>query len=429
MNSLTEPKSQVAATPMVYYQCFLAIAAILVFFTKLDIYLQNRGFILPLHWMIGFLFVSFPLFLSLVYRLDSLSKPVIIASLAYITLSLISIIIQPQLPKLQYLEDQYRTIIFLWLMLAIFAYHPLVAKCTKLTALGVTLLNVVLFIYEFLNPMAFYVEQIAPGRSSGFYADSNTAGTSLIIGMILTLDLIKPKYRLFYALFVFIGVASTFSRGAIVCWFIAVGFLLLRSAIPRYQLPLLGIFLVTLIIILSTQLRNLAYLQNAQGDKLLRDDTLARIEFILDPTAQRDDSKASRITHLEDAWQKFANRPFVGNGLGAGENNATVSQTGIAQRSHNTYLDFMVEFGFLGAFVFPAVLFASIYHAAGKFRQQAIAFLLLFMTNGLFSHTLMSEFCSLVSYAMMTNLARHSSESASEPVFKPDNFLYQNSEI
>ncbi|MEO1672917.1 MAG: O-antigen ligase family protein, partial [Cyanobacteria bacterium J06631_2] len=215
-----------------------------------------------------------------------------------------------------------------------------------------------------------------------------------------------------------------FSRGAIVCWFMVVGFLLFRSAIPRYQFPLLGIFFVTIIIILSTQLRNLAYLQNAEGGKLLRDDTLARIEFILDPTAQRDDSKASRLTHLEDAWQKFANRPFVGNGLGAGENDATVSLTGIAQRSHNTYLDFMVEFGFLGAFIFPAILLASVYDAEGEFRKQAIAFVLLFMTHGLFSHTLMSEFCSLVAYAMMANLARHSGAKAPEPVLQPNNFLY-----
>ncbi|MEL6578315.1 MAG: hypothetical protein AAFQ14_01075, partial [Cyanobacteria bacterium J06621_12] len=186
MNSLIEPKSKVTTTPMVYYQSFLAIAAILVFFTKLDIYLQNQGFILPLYWLIGFLFVSFPLILSLFHRLDTISKPVIIASLAYITLSLISIIIQPQLPQLQYLENQYRTIIFLWLMLAIFAYHPLVAKCTKLTVFGVTLLNVAMFIYEFLNPLAFHLEQIAPGRSSGFYADSNTAGIALIVGMIFT---------------------------------------------------------------------------------------------------------------------------------------------------------------------------------------------------------------------------------------------------
>ncbi|MEL6927022.1 MAG: O-antigen ligase family protein [Cyanobacteria bacterium J06600_6] len=429
MMNLTESRQQTSTRFIILYQGFLAIAAILIFFTGIDIYLQNFTSLLPLHWMLAFLAASLPLGLSLTRRLDSLSKPVLFCALGYIVLSLLSILIQSTLPELQYLENQYRTLIFLGLMLVIFAYHPLVAKWTKLTVLGVTLVNALMYIYEFFNPLAYRLEQIAPGRSSGFYQDSNTAGISLILGMIFTIDLIKPKYRLFYALFIFLGLAPTFSRGAIVGWVMVVGILVFRKFVPRYQISLLLVFFTVAIIILSSQLKNLAYIKNADGDNLFQQDTLERVEFLINPFAQKDSSQKSRISHIEKAWKKFAERPFFGNGLGSGEDPSTISQTGIAQRSHNTYLDFMVEFGFLGAFIFPSILIACVYQAEGEFKKQGIAFALFLFSQGFFSHTLMSEFTSLTAYAIMSNLSRHSKQKDLNMKLKSassDRLKYQN---
>lgn len=407
---LIESKNQTKATFITYYQGFLAIAAILLFFTKLDIYLNsNHGFFIPLFWLLGFLLASFPLWLSLLHRLDSLSKPLLIWCGVYISLSFISILVQPVFPKQQYLEDQYRTIIFLLLMIGIFTYHPLLIKWIKLTIMSVTFINMSLFVYEFFNPLAFYLKQVAPGRSSGFYGDSNTAGNSLVLGMILTIDLIKPKYRLLYSLFIFIGLAPTFSRGAIVGWFVVVALLMIKKAIPRYQISMLLVFFLVIISILSTQINHLKYLKDSDGKELFHKDTLARVEFLIDPLAQKDDSKASREEHVQIAWQKFSRHPFMGNGLGSGENTATISQVGMAQRSHNTYLDQMVEFGFLGVLLFPSLLLASVWKAEGEFNKQAVAFVIFLLAQGFFSHTLISESCSLIVYAIMANLAKHSS--------------------
>jgi|GEM_PF-822641 len=408
MTSLIEHKNQSKTSFIIYYQGFLAIASIFVFFTRLDVYLQDHTSIIPLYWLIGFLLASLPLFLSLFKRFDGISTNVLLWAGAYIALSLISILIQPTFPDQQFLEDQYRTIIFLFLMLTIFSYHPLVTKWVKLTILSVTLLNVGMFVYEFFNPLAFHEIQRAAGRSSGFYDDSNTAGIAIILGMIFTIDMIKPKYRLFYALFIFLGIASTFSRGSIAGWVLVAGLFILTKVIPRYQMPLILLFFMIVISILSTQLNNLKYLKTADGTALFKKDTLARVEFLIDPFAQKDSSQASRIHHVEDAWKKFEASPFIGNGLGSGQNSATVSQVGKAQRSHNTYLDLMVEYGFLGALIFPALLLASVWEAEGQFKRQGIVFVLFLMSQGFFSHTLLSEFCSLIFYAIMANLTKHS---------------------
>ena len=129
---------------------------------------------------------------------------------------------------------------------------------------------------------------------------------------------------------------------------------------------------------------------------------------MIDPFAQKDDSQASRIHHIEDAWRKFQTSPFIGNGLGSGENTATVSQVGKAQRSHNTYLDLMVEFGFLGILIFPSLLWSCIREAKGAFRIQGIAFVIFMLSQGFFSHTLLSEFCSLMFYPIVANFSRQS---------------------
>lgn len=436
MISLTESKNQTKATFITYYQGCLAIAAILVFFTRVDIYLANhQGFFVPLFWMLGFLVASFPVWISLLSRLDDLSRPLVLWCCFYIAVSLLSILVQPVLPKQQYLENQYRTILFLIMMLGIFAYHPLVTKWTKLTILFVTFMNIGMYLYEFFNPLAFYIEQRAAGRSSGVYEDSNAAGIALVVGMICTIDMIKPKYRLFYALLIFVGIAPTFSRGAIAGWVLVMGFLIFKKTIPRYQMPLLVVFFMVTISILSTQLGSLKYLKDPHGKPLFNKDSLARVEFLINPLAQKDDSKAAREEHVQVAWEKFVRHPFLGNGLGSGENVATISSTGVAQRSHNTYLDQMVEFGFLGAFFFPSLLLVSIWQVKGDFKNQGVAFTIFLMSQGFFSHTLMNEFCSLIFYALVANLAKHSSEQKSSsisPINEGDNladlFYFRDSE-
>ncbi len=427
MTSLIKQKNQSETRLIIYYQGFLAVAAILVFFTRLDVYLQDHLSIIPLYWLIGFLLASLPLFISLFNRFEDISINILVWSGVYIALSLISILIQPTFPDQQFLEDQYRTIIFLFLVLAIFSYHPLVSRWVKLTILGVTLLNVSMFVYEFLNPLAFHEIQRAAGRSSGFYDDSNTAGIAIILGMIFTIDMIKPKYRLFYALFIFLGIASTFSRGSIAGWALVVGLFILTKVIPRYQMPLVLLFFMIIISILSTQLNNLKYLKTANGNALFQKDTLARVEFLIDPFAQKDNSKASRLHHLEDAWKKFERSPFIGNGLGSGQNTATISQVGKAQRSHNTYLDLMVEYGFLGALIFPSLLVACVWEAEGPFKKQASVFVLFLMSQGFFSHTLLSESCSLIFYAIMANLTKHSCLTSSDDL-SVDKLSSQNPE-
>lgn len=408
MTSLTTQKTQPKITFLVGYQCFLAVAAILVFFTKLDGYLEGRGIGLPLWWMIAFIGLSFPLWINLPKNLNRIPSPILFWCAGYLALPLISILILPQIPDLQYLENHIRSAIFLLLMLAIFSYHPIGLKCAKVTIFVVTFLNVGMLVYEFFNPTAFYLQQHAPGRAAGFYHDSNTAIIVLIFGMIFAIDLIKPKYRLFYVLFTFLGIAATFSRGGMVGWVFVLIIFLATKIIPRHQIYILFLSSFVFISILSNQLNNLGNIKTADGTYLFNEGSIARVEFLLNPLGQQDSSQAGRLNHVEKSWKKFSRQPFVGNGLGAGANEGSISAKGTAQRSHNIYLDAMTEYGFLGALVFPLLIAACAWKAEGEFKKQAIAFTFFALIQGFFTHTIMSEFCLLTTYAVMVNLTHQS---------------------
>ena len=408
MTSLTRQETQEKITFMVYYQGFLVVAAVLLFFTRLDIYLEKQGIGVPLYWMIVFILASIPLFATIFKRLQYIANSVLVWCGLYLALPLISILISSKVPEQQLLENHYRTIIFFLLMLVIFSQYTWILRWAKLAILFSTIANVFLYVYEFFKPLTFYLEQHAPGRSSGFYHDANEAAWAIIVGMIFTIDLIKPKYRIFYALFILVGIAPTFSRSGFIGWIVVILLFILTKVIPRSQIPFLFLSGFIVISILSTQLNNLSYLKNADGIDLFTEDSISRVEFLLNPFGQEDNSSSSRLKHVDESWEKFVRHPFIGNGLGSGQNEKYISARGTAQRSHNIYLDLMVEYGFLGSLIYPLLLVASVWKVQGELKKQAITFVGFLLIWGFFSHTIIHSFNNLISYALMANLAKQS---------------------
>ena len=390
---------------LVYYQGALAVGAVAIFFTKLDIFLEQQGFGIPLYWFMAFFLASIPLWPSVLSRLKYIPPLIFVWFGLYLAMSSVSILVLPTMPSIQLLENQIRSIIFLLLMLLLFSKYTLVQTWTKVAILVVSLMNVFNHIYEFINPLAFGALH-AEGRPGGFYIDSNEAGCALIMGMIFAIDLIKPKYRLFFALVIGLGVVLSFSRGAMLGWLITVLFFLFTKVIPRYQISYLAISLAVIIFLITTQTKNLTYLQTADGKPLFNKSTLGRIEFLADPLSEKQDT--SRLLLLEDAWHSFAEQPFFGKGLGGAGHSRYTSNAGTAQQPHNTYLKFMIEYGFLGFILYPFLIFATTWNGQGKVKKYSFAFALFLLIWGIFSHTTVSSFFILLAIAFMACLTRSS---------------------
>ena len=390
---------------LIYYQGVLAVGVVAIFFTKLDVFLEHKGFGLPLYWFVGFLLASVPLWTSAFSKIRYI-PPLLFGWFGlYLAMSSVSILILPTMPSMQLLEDQIRSIVFLLLMLLLFSQHTLVQTWVKVAILIVSLMNVFNHIYEFINPLAFGAFH-AEGRPGGFYIDSNEAGCALILGMIFAIDLVKPRYRLFYALVIGLGVVLSFSRGAMLGWLIVILFFMFTKVIPRYQISYLGITLAVAIFLITTQTRNLTYLQTADGKPLFNKSTLARIEFLADPLSEKQDT--SRLLLLDDAWQSFAEQPFLGKGLGGSRNSQYTSNAGTGQKPHNTYLQFMIEYGFLGFIIYPFLILSAMWNGQGKVKNYGLAFALFLFVWGIFSHTTVSSFFILLAIAYMACLTRSS---------------------
>ena len=391
---------------LIYYQGFLAVASVLIFFTKLDEFLAKAyGLGIPLLWLLAFIAASIPLWLSFGSRIQYFPVPIIVWSGFYLGMTALTILLLPELPDLQLLEDSFRSFLALFLMILLFSQYEKVLHWSRLAVLGVTLMNVVNHIYEFLNPTAFGALHVL-GRPAGFYLNSNQAGCALITGMVLTIDLVKPRYRIFYALFVLVGTALTFSRGALMSWFIVSAFMLWKKVIPKYQTVYLGMAIIAFIMILLSNANNLAYVENADGTALFNEDTLTRIEFLTDPLSDNQDT--SRLDIADESWQKFTTSPFYGLGLGGAASEHHLSETGVNQEPHNMYLTLIVEYGFLGIFLYPGLLLASIWKIEGKLKYQAWAFFIFYLVWGIFSHTVFDSFVTIFALALMSSLTAQS---------------------
>jgi hypothetical protein len=397
------------------YQCLLAVGAIIIFFTKLDVYLEKRGWcFLPLYWVVIFTVAAFPLILSFKSRIKWFSFPLFMWCCLYFAISLLSLISvlpfgagMPIKITIQDLETRILSILFLLLMSSIFAAtNTLVHLWCQRTILIVAFLNVFNIIYEFFDPLAFgALDEV--GRPAGFYINANEAGIGLILSLILSINIIKPRYRFLLALIIGSGIILTFSRGSILGWIVTVTGLVTTKIIPRRQFLFLIFLLSLLLILLVSQLKSLSYLTKADGSPLLSQGLLQRIEWIQNPIVNRDPDNFSRLRLLKDGWQKFSEKPFLGNGIGSSRDKNNSSDDGgfTGIRPHNLHLSNMIEHGFLGFLILPILLLATTWKARGEVKNLGIVFVTFYMVAANFSHILLINRYNLLAFSLMASMS------------------------
>jgi O-antigen ligase len=409
---------------LVYYQIFLALSTIFIFFTQICGYLYDIKLgPPPVLYFYGFAVIALPLYFSISSRIKYLPYSIVIWCYIYLAISCLTIVLvgvdwHSESP-IQPLENRIRSILFLLLMLVIFSKYSIVQLWTRRAILLVTFMNIFINFYHFFNPSAFPVKEESlfdnPQRVFGFYGNSNGAGFALILCIIFSVDLIQPKYRFPFVLLGGIGILPTFSRGAMLCWFLTVIILFITKIIPRYQIPYISFSLITIFIILQLQLTNLSSLERPDGSPLLSQDMQDRIAWIANPFSSKSQKidNNSRVDLIQQSWQKFAEKPFSGNGL---DSSQTQFSVGLSQDPHNMYLKLMVEHGFLGVFIYPLLILATIWKARRETKKIGIVFATNLLIWGVFSHNIIDDFYVLVAFGLMASMAKqsqleHSSES------------------
>ncbi|AFZ37640.1 O-antigen polymerase [Stanieria cyanosphaera PCC 7437] len=419
---LSKPHFSSSNRFLLTYQCFIAVVAIAIFFTKADVFLERKyGVpIAPLHWMAILAIAIIPLVLNLKSKLNYFPKPILIWSGFYLAISCFGLLIaSPNVPgipfetTIQDLETRCLAIFFLLIMSVLFTTDNFrVFTWARKAFFLATFLAIFTNIIEFINPETMKLPESVAGRAAGFYVNANESAMGLILGMIFSIVLISKNYRLLFVLSVLFGISLTFSRSGFLGWFIVILMFNFHHLVKRKQITslLIGIFL--LFTTFFTQADNLAYLTKPDGTYVFNSDTIARIQWLKNPVGTDDPDRNSRLNLALEAWHKFEAHPFIGNGLSSSrEINSPLKLEEIdryGERPHNIYLVNLVEHGFLGMLIFPSLVLAITWQARGSIKALARTFAIYYIIVGFFTHTVLYDNYSLLSLAFIACLSRYS---------------------
>ena len=261
-----------------------------------------------------------------------------------------------------------------------------------------TLISIFNNIYEFINPFAFFSIDSNVGvfgRSAGFYKNPTISGGAIVLGTILSIEIIPKIYRTWFLILSFVGIFLTFSRAAIIGFLLVYFFMTLKKLLDfKYTvlIPILFSIVLTLSIPFLTQYVEATYGGSASN-------IINRTMWFLDPVDHEDWSQGERLELTEKAFDKFVENPFFGAGLGS-----TTARWN-EKAAHNIYLTNMAEFGFLGIFVYPLLIYLITQLAKGETKRIAVVFAIFTLFIGLFSHNILDEFYFLFAFAFMAVLS------------------------
>lgn len=390
-----------------YYQATLAIGSVLVFFTFIDVYFFGIGKLpapvvsISLFIGAGFLLLVFTRFAILKY----IPSELIIWCAGYLAISLFSFLVAVSFyAEYPFVDEAFPEVririlseAFLIIMYLIFAKDPKIQNLTRVAICLAVLLAVFNNIREVSDPLAFQGLN-ASGRAAGYYLNPNRTGSALILGMIFGIGILPKQLRMLFALLIIFGIFLTFSRAAILGWFMVMAIFIQAGVISRKQLLSWVVGIVTIISVVSPILSNID-INEMQRTGLINvgmENITGRLEWFQNPIANRDDSGDSRLEVVMTAWNMFVEHPLLGNGIASTQN---LNNWGIS--THNMYLLFVTEHGILGIFILPLLVYVVTRKSRGETKHIGLAFSSFILLCGLFSHNIVEERYILISFSLM----------------------------
>ena len=383
-----------------YYPRSLALAAVILFFANLSLYLFAKEIIPfpPLFWIIGFAVIAAPICFSRKSLGLFRQAPMTYWCYGFLLVSGIWLLCQSSQSDDVWQEFRTRILsaLFLLMLLCIFS-RPDAQTWARRAILVAVLAAVAINIYELFNPSTF---SSVLGRSAGLYVNPTQAGAALVIGMVLSIGLLPQRLRLVFVLVVGLGIFLTFSRAAVIGWFTTVLIIFLTGQINLRRSIVIGCAVLSLAGAgLFWQWEKLQYKLESVG--VLNSNVLTRVQWFND-FESKDFSAVEREEAAQLAWGMFADSPIVGYGVGAS------MDWDFEVSSHNQYLNLMVDHGILGVFILPCLILATIWRAQGETKKVGIAFAAFVIHWGFFSHNVLEERYILLAFSLVSAMALNS---------------------
>lgn len=375
------------------YHAGLVLAAMAVFFTNLPDYVHHQNLAetlsVPKNWVIAFCLLSIPIVTRRQSFEPALRSPITLWCLGYVFVTVLWQFNSSQSEETwRELRLRVLSVVELLSVFMVLAV-PAAIKFGRQCLVVAVLFGVVLNLYEVFYPSTF---SLVSGRSAGLYMNPNLSGQALVLGMVLSMNILSGFWRMPFILLTGVGAFATFSRASILGWLIAVvGMLMCDKVRLREMLSSLGFFLVVGALVIIPQLDQ--WLTTWERTGTMNADVLERLEWLSNPFEVSDHSSWSRATVAREAWSKFTEASLFGIGTG--------STHDMVIEPHNQYLALMVDHGIIGAIILPLLLFALAWNARGETRGTAFVFSATVLVLGVWTHSILRDEHSLVLFSLM----------------------------
>lgn len=412
MNFIAASKYTNGIAPMILKRALLVYVVVL-FFCDIAIYMSLTVSVRlqPQYWIALLVVLGGVLaWASPETRWQVFRTPLFLWCVLFMALTLIFFAVVPA-SHIEQLKERIRDVVLLTAFLGVFLMLRddlnFLRKVVTLAVLVGVVINVVSLFRVELFPLASAKWAFRP---TGFYLQPNESGVALTLGMLLSVSILQQRWREPYVVFVLAGVAVTYSREAVLGWIVAVMCLCILKFVRLkvlmvYALVLIACGAIIVAVVKRAHFFNSnvlwAYHYNFQ-------------RFYGVFVGIHDDvSITDRWKVLKLGWASFIAHPLIGNGIGS------TYHWALPYSTHNMYLLYMDDYGFIGFFLYPLLIWCMIREAAGETRKLAWTMAIFLLFWGLFNHNIVQNYYSLFAISLtaaMAHLSRQQSDLKAGPV-------------
>ncbi|MDQ3058646.1 MAG: O-antigen ligase family protein [Pseudomonadota bacterium] len=221
------------------------------------------------------------------------------------------------------------------------------------------------------------------GRAGGLYRNPTIAAQTVVLILLCILCRELHWSNVIAAIVALVGVGLTFSRGGLLAYAVVLLIALWRKSMPRWFWRASLVVLVVAFV-WSDWIFDLISSVIFLEDK----NSMQRLGWIFGKAESNYIADDARTGVVFFGLEKFMQSPFFGGGLGSMFSWAT----GIG--THNLILRHLVDYGFVGAFIFPLFVYAGVRLDGSKKTDQWLwlsAGLVLMLS--VFSHDMLEQAC------------------------------------